>query len=159
MRRAAQGAAFYGSKPFAKTVSLSTGTPRVPSGLMFWAWMSLQKGDPLNTPAKDSNYIYTDAIILLSDGMNTKDRWYGDGSNWSSSVDARQKMLCDQIKDPKNGKTSVYTIQVNTDGDPESAVLKYCADSGSFFPTTTASGIGDAFTQIGASLLKLRIAK
>jgi Flp pilus assembly protein TadG len=126
---------------------------------MFWAWMSLQKGDPLNTPAKDSNYIYTDAIILLSDGMNTKDRWYGDGSNWSSSVDARQKMLCDQIKDPKNGKTSVYTIQVNTDGDPESAVLKYCADSGSFFPTTTASGIGDAFTQIGASLLKLRIAK
>ncbi|MGN6287050.1 MAG: pilus assembly protein TadG-related protein [Afipia sp.] len=126
---------------------------------MFWAWMSLQKGDPLNTPAKDPNYIYTDAIILLSDGMNTQDRWYGDGSNWSSSVDARQKMLCDNIKDIKNGKTAIYTIQVNTDGDPESAVLKYCADSGAFFPTTTASGIGDAFTQIGASLLKLRIAK
>lgn len=126
---------------------------------MFWAWMSLQKGDPLNTPAKDSNYIYTDAIILLSDGLNTQDRWYGNGSDPAPQVDARQKILCDNIKDIKNGKTAIYTIQVNTDGDPESAVLKYCADSGSFFPTTTASGIGDAFTQIGASLLKLRIAK
>ena len=122
---------------------------------MFWAWMSLQKGDPLNTPAKDPNYIYTDAIILLSDGENTEDRWYS--SAWQ--IDGRQKILCDNIKDIKNGKTSIYTIQVNTDGGPESAVLKYCADSGSFFPTTTASGIGDAFTQIGASLLKLRIAK
>jgi Flp pilus assembly protein TadG len=125
---------------------------------MFWAWMSLQKGDPLNTPAKDSNYIYTDAIILLSDGANTESRVY---SGWfaASQIDARQKLLCDQIKDAKNGQTSIYTIQVNTDGDPESAVLKYCADSGSFFPTSTASGIGAAFTQIGASLLKLRIAK
>ncbi|WP_458760695.1 pilus assembly protein TadG-related protein [Afipia sp. TerB] len=122
---------------------------------MFWAWMSLQKGDPLNTPAKDSNYIYTDAIILLSDGENTQNRWYT--SAWQ--IDARQKILCDNIKDPKNGKTSIYTIQVNTDGDPESSVLKYCADSGSFFPTSTASGIAAAFNQIGASLLKLRIAK
>jgi hypothetical protein len=122
---------------------------------MFWAWMSLQKGDPLNTPAKDSNYIYTDAIILLSDGENTQNRWYG--SAWQ--IDARQKTLCDNIKDIKNGKTSIYTIQVNTDGDPESAVLKYCADEGSFFTTSTADGIGAAFTQIGASLLKLRIAK
>jgi Flp pilus assembly protein TadG len=122
---------------------------------MHWAWMTLQTGDPLNTPAKDSNYIYTDAIILLSDGENTQDRWY----SWAPQIDARQKLLCDSIKYEKNGKTSIYTIQVNTDGDPESAVLKYCADEGSFFPTSTADGIGAAFTQIGASLLKLRIAK
>jgi Flp pilus assembly protein TadG len=127
---------------------------------MAWAWQTLQSGDPMNTPAKDPNYAYTDAIILLSDGMNTIDRWYGNGRDWSASVDARQRILCDNIKVPVLGKkTIIYTIQVNTDGDPESAVLKYCADSGNFYPTTTASGIATAFAQIGASLAKLRIAK
>jgi Flp pilus assembly protein TadG len=127
---------------------------------MAWAWQSLQTGDPLNTPAKDSNYKYTDAIILLSDGQNTIDRWYGNGSSYSSQVDARQKLLCDNIKVPVSGKqTAVYTIQVNTDGDPESAVLKYCADSGSFYPTSTASGIATAFTAIGNSLNQLRVSK
>jgi hypothetical protein len=127
---------------------------------MAWAWQTLQLGDPMNTPAKDANYAYTDAIILLSDGMNTIDRWYGNGRDWSASVDARQKILCDNIKVPVLGKkTIIYTIQVNTDGDPESAVLKYCADSGNFYPTSTASGIATAFAQIGASLAKLRIAR
>jgi len=127
---------------------------------MAWAWQSLLPGVPLDTPPKDPNYVYTDAIILLSDGLNTIDRWYGNGSSWSSQVDARQKLLCDNIKVPVNGKkTVIYTIQVNTDGDPESAVLKYCADSGNFYPTSTAAGISIAFAQIGASLAKLRIAK
>jgi hypothetical protein len=129
---------------------------------MAWAWLSLQLGDPLNTPSKDSNYVYTDAIILLSDGLNTIDRWYGNGSDPSPDVDARQTLLCQNIKTPDpitKKQPLVYTIQVNTTGDPESAVLKACADSGSFFPTSDAKGIADAFTQIGASLMKLRIAK
>jgi len=128
---------------------------------LHWAWMTLLPGAPLETPAKDSDYRYTDAIILLSDGLNTIDRWYGDGIHHSPEVDARQKLLCDNIKLPdSNGKRPVvYTIQVNTDGDPESTILKYCADGGNFFATTTASGIGTAFAQIGSSLSKLRIAK
>jgi len=126
---------------------------------MHWAWMMLQPTDPFPTPAKDANYKYTDAIILLSDGMNTRDRWYGNGSSWSSQVDARQTMLCTNIKNKTNGTTLIYTIQVNTDGDPESAVLKSCADTGSFYSSTSASGIAAAFDSIGNSLTKLRIAK
>jgi len=91
--------------------------------------------------------------------LNTQDRWYGNGSDWSSQVDARQTLLCNNIKDPTNGTTAIYTIQVNTDGDPISTVLKNCATDGNFFPTTSASGIASAFGQIGASLSKLRIAK
>ncbi|MGM5027281.1 pilus assembly protein TadG-related protein [Tardiphaga sp. 862_B3_N4_1] len=130
---------------------------------MAWAWRTLQIGsDPFPAPAKDSNYKYTDAIILLSDGDNTKNRWDGDGQHSSPAVDARQKLLCDNIKaelvDGKR-KTAIYTIQVNTDGGPDFAVLKYCADSGNFFATTTASGIATAFTAIGNSLNKLRVAK
>jgi hypothetical protein len=93
--------------------------------------------------------------------MNTKDRWYGDGSNWSTQVDDRQKLLCKEIKKEESGKTipAIYTIQVNTGGDPESAVLKACADSGNFFPTSTNDGIAAAFTAIGNSLNKLRVSR
>ncbi|MCG6204025.1 pilus assembly protein [Rhodopseudomonas sp. HC1] len=131
---------------------------------MAWAWLSLQTGNPLNTPAKDSNFKYTDAIILLSDGLNTMDRWpsYGNGQvQYNGQIDARQKLLCDNIRASatNTSRTVIYTIQVNTGGDPESAILRYCADSGNFFATTTASGISSAFAQIGSSLSKLRIAK
>lgn len=126
---------------------------------MQWAWLMLQSTDPFPAPKKDPDFKYTDAIILLSDGMNTKDRWYGDGRNWSRQVDDRQKLLCDNIKDKANGTTVVYTIQVNTDGDPESAVLKYCANGGNFYSSTTASGIATAFDAIGSSLVKLHIAR
>lgn len=127
---------------------------------MHWGWMSLQQTLPLNAPAKDANFNYTDAIILLSDGLNTIDRWYGNGSSPSPQVDARQQILCNNIRNTAvNGKTLVYTIQVNTDGDPESAILKSCADPGQFYPTTTANGISGAFAAIGASLSKLRLAK
>lgn len=128
---------------------------------MAWAWTTLQSSAPFPSPAKDSNYKYTDAIIILSDGLNTIDRWYGNGRDPSPQVDARQKLLCDNIKAPVDGKQSVvvYTIQVNTGGDAESAVLKYCADTGNFFATTTASGIATAFTAIGNSLNKLRVSR
>lgn len=131
---------------------------------MAWAWMSLQPGVPLNTPAKDADYKYTDAIILLSDGLNTMDRWpsYGNGqTQFNGQIDARQKLLCDNIRASatNTSRTVIYTIQVNTDGDPESSILRYCADSGNFFATTTASGISSAFAQIGSSLSKLRISK
>src|SRR6185437_13317001 len=41
---------------------------------MQMAWMMLQPTAPFVTPTKDSKYQYTDAIILLSDGLNTQDR-------------------------------------------------------------------------------------
>ena len=40
-----------------------------------WAWMTLGTGAPFNAPAKDPNYTYKDAIILVSDGLNTQNRW------------------------------------------------------------------------------------
>jgi Flp pilus assembly protein TadG len=129
---------------------------------MAWAWQTLQVGtDPFPAPSKDSNYKYTDAIILLSDGLNTGSRMYGDGTSPEAKIDARQQILCDNIKKVETGKspTVIYTIQVNTSGDPESAVLKYCADSGNFFATSTAAGIATAFTAIGNSLNKLRVSK
>ena len=132
-----------------------SGATNQPIGLQ-WAWFSLNTGLPLNAPAKTTGVTYSDVIILMSDGLNTMDRWYGDGSNPSSQVDARQTILCNNIK---VAKVTVYTIQVNTDNDPQSAVLKACASNNQYYATTTANGISTAFDAIGTSLTKLHLAQ
>ena len=133
-----------------------SGGTNQPVGLV-WAWQTLQQTEPFNAPAEDSNYVYKKAIILLSDGLNTMDRWYGNGSSWSVDVDNRQKKLCDNIK---AAGITLYTIQVNTGGDPTSSVLQYCASgSSNFFMLTSASQVISTFNSIGTSLAKLRIAK
>jgi Flp pilus assembly protein TadG len=131
-----------------------------------WAWQSLVGGGPFGTvPAMDPNYTYNQVIILLTDGLNTEDRWYTN----QSQIDAREKITCDNIN---AANVTLYTIQVNTGGDPVSTLLKNCAgtapsmgvarkypDTGNNFVVTASSGIGTVFTQIGTQLSKLRIAK
>ena len=39
-------------------------------------WQSLVGGGPFTVPAYDPLYQYTHVIILLTDGLNTQDRWY-----------------------------------------------------------------------------------
>jgi Flp pilus assembly protein TadG len=116
-------------------------------------WMSIAGGGPFAVPAYDVNYTYTKVIILLTDGLNTQDRWYSS----QSSIDSRQQLTCNNIK---AAGIVLYTIQVNTGGDPTSALLQNCAsDSSKFFLLTSSSQIIDTFTQIGTNLSRLRIAK
>jgi Flp pilus assembly protein TadG len=120
-----------------------------------WGWMTLSAGDPMNAPAKDTNYTYKDAIVLLSDGLNTQNRWYSN----ASQIDARQKKLCDNAKAQPNNIT-IYTVQVNTGSDPTSSVLQYCASSADkFYLVTSASQTVSVFKDIGTSLSKLRVAR
>jgi Flp pilus assembly protein TadG len=120
-------------------------------------WMSLVGGGPFTSPAMDANYTYQQVVILLTDGLNTQDRWYGDGMNTSTQVDARQALTCTNAK---NAGIVLYMIQVNTDGSPTSTLLRNCAtDSSKFFLLTSASQIVTTFSQIGTNLSKLRIAR
>jgi Flp pilus assembly protein TadG len=125
-------------------------------------WMSLVGGGPYPAPpAKDPNYTYQDIIILLTDGLNTQNRWYTD----QASIDARQKTTCDNIY---AAHITLYTIQVNTGGDPTSTLLQNCAgdptkskypDTSKFYLLTSASAILTTFDQIGTQLSKLRVAR
>ena len=139
-----------------------------------WAWQSLLQTGPIPAPAEDPNTTYNRVIILLSDGLNTEDRWpaYGDGStqNTNSSgvgyIDARQAAQCQNIKNATDsaGKPmyTIYTIQVNTSSpaDPASTVLKNCAsDSSKFFMLTSSTQIATTFTTIGTALSQLRVAQ
>ena len=116
-------------------------------------WMSLVGGGPFTAPAKDPNYVYSDVIILLTDGLNTQDRWYSS----QTKIDDREQKTCDNIK---AAGVTLYTIQVNTGGDPTSTLLQNCASSSDkFFLLTSADQIVSTFSAIGTNLSKLRVAK
>jgi Flp pilus assembly protein TadG len=120
---------------------------------MAWGWMTLTQSDPFNAPAKDPNFVYKDALVILSDGMNTQNRW----SSTTATIDARQRILCDNAK---AANVTIYTVQVNTGSDPTSAVLQYCAaNTSSFYLITSASQTASVFNQIGTQLSKLRVSK
>jgi Flp pilus assembly protein TadG len=136
-----------------------SGGTNQPIGLV-WAWQTLQQSSPMNAPVEDPNYTYKKVIILLSDGLNTMDRWpaYGNGSTqFNGQIDARQALLCSNIK---NAGVEIYTIQVNTGSDPTSTILQSCAtDTSHFFILTSATEVVSTFNTIGTSLSKLRVAR
>ncbi|HWK94547.1 MAG TPA: pilus assembly protein [Pseudolabrys sp.] len=115
-------------------------------------WMSLTGGGPFTAPAMDSNYTYNQIIILLTDGLNTQDRWYSD----QASIDARQTLTCSNIK---AAGITLYTVEVSTDGTPVSSLLQQCAsDSSKFFYLTSADEIVATFSAIGTNLSNLFVA-
>ena len=119
-------------------------------------WMSLVGGGPFTSPAMDPNYKYQQVIILLTDGLNTRDRWYSS----ASQINARQQMTCNNIK---AAGITLYTIQVNTGGDPTSTLLQNCASNTTgttdhFFLLTSADQIVTTFDSIGTELSQLRVA-
>lgn len=138
------------------------GATNQPIGLV-WGWQSLVGGGPLTAPTMDTtNYQYQQVIILLSDGLNTQNRWYGNGSSTSTSVDYRMYDTSGYgtCKNIKSAGITIYTIQVNTGGDPTSTLLQNCAsDSSKFYLLTSSSQIITAFDQIGTQLTRLRVAK
>ena len=117
-----------------------------------WGWQSLVGGGPFTAPPMDPNYQYNQVIILLTDGLNTQDRWYTD----QASIDARQQITCNNIR---TAGITLYTVQVNTGGDPTSTLLQNCAtDPSKFFLLTSASQIVTTFNAIGTNISKLRVA-
>jgi Flp pilus assembly protein TadG len=117
-------------------------------------WMSLVGGGPYPTPpAKDPNYEYSEVIILMSDGLNTQNRWYSN----ANQIDAREAMTCTNAK---AAGITIYAVQVNTTGDPLQSVMQNCASgTDKFFMLTSASALVTTFQQIGSNLSHLRVAR
>jgi Flp pilus assembly protein TadG len=116
-----------------------------------WGWQSLTNA-PFTIPPQDPNYQYKQIIILLTDGLNTQDRWY----TTQSSIDNREAIACTNMK---AAGITVYTVQVNTDGEATSGLLETCAsDPTKFFLLTSSNQIVTTFGTIGTSLQKLYLA-
>ena len=119
-----------------------------------WGWQALTDGNPLNagTLPDDTQQV----IILLSDGLNTQDRWYGNGSAQSSSVDGRMNTTCANVK---AAHIMIYTVFVDLNGTQgNSTVLQNCAsDSSKYYDLKTTGAIVTAFNQIGTAITQLRV--
>ncbi|MGN6590481.1 MAG: pilus assembly protein TadG-related protein [Sphingomicrobium sp.] len=133
------------------------GNTNQPIGLV-WGWQSLVGGGPFTIPAQSSLYTYQKYIILLSDGLNTEDRFSGSQADVDSRMyDSTGAGTCANIK--ASGIT-IYAIQVNTGGDPTSTLLRNCASKASnFYEIKQADQIAAVFTDIGTGMTQLRLAK
>jgi Flp pilus assembly protein TadG len=122
-----------------------------------WGWQSVSTTNgPIAAPGKDANSIYKDFIVLLSDGLNTQNRW----STTQSSIDARQEVLCQNIRTDTANPVTVFSIQVNiNNADPKSQVLQDCATNGNFQMITNSNQTSDAFNNVLTQISKLRVAR
>ena len=85
--------------------------------------------------------------------IGTQNRWYTSATD----IDARQQIACANVK---LAKIDLYTIQVNTGGDPISTLLQNCAsDPKKFFHLTSADQMTATFQEVGTNLTKLRVAQ
>lgn len=124
-----------------------------------WAWLTHASSGPFTAPVqKDANYGYQDVIILLTDGLNTQNRYAGNGSDHSPAIDDRQALMCTNIK--REG-VKIFAVQVATSGDPQSTMLKNCTsepDNPNYFSyITQASQMTVKFQNIFKELSKLRV--
>ncbi len=122
---------------------------------MAWALDDARYRRPVQRARQGSELPIQGRDRAAVDGFNTQNRWY----NNASDIDARQKILCDNAKAPPNNIT-IYAVQVDTGGDGQQSVMKYCASSpDKYFHVTTAGQTTTVFSTIGTSLSKLRVAK
>jgi hypothetical protein len=122
-----------------------------------WGWQSLSTTNPpIMAPAKDSNYIYRNYVVLLSDGLNTQNRW-----STTTIQHRRAPGTALQEHQGRQGKpVTVFAIQVNIgNADPKSQMLKDCATDGNFQMITNPNQTAAAFTNILTQISKLRVAR
>jgi Flp pilus assembly protein TadG len=100
-------------------------------------------------------------MILFSDGLNTQDRWYGDGSTEGTTqdgyIDDRMKATCTAAKD---AGIIIYAIFVHIGSNGSSSALKNCAtDTSKYYDLTSSSAIKTAFQDISQKVTNLRISQ
>ena len=125
-------------------------------------WQTLTQGNPYGAPALPANT--TRYIILLSDGLNTMDRWWGDGSNENTAadgnIDTREKATCDAAKADGVVIYAIYVNVGNVGGAGNSAPLSYCAtDATKYYALTSNSAVVTTFNQIAQQITNVRVVR
>ena len=114
-----------------------------------WGWNMVTFGGPESTAAAKADDLEK-AIVFLTDGENTQNRF----SSSQGQIDARTKMICDNIRDDD---IKVYTIRV-IEGNV--SLLRSCAtESDMYYDVSQANELKSVFASIALQLSNLRIAK
>lgn len=121
---------------------------------LVWGWHTLSQGAPMSAAALPANT--QQVIIILSDGLNTQNRWSGNGYQQSSEVDARMAKVC---ANAKAAGITIYAVYVDLNGaQGNSSVLQSCAtDTSKYYDLTSNSQIQSAFMDIGQQITNLRV--
>lgn len=113
---------------------------------------TLVEGNPYNAGAlpKDTTMV----LIVLSDGLNTQNRWTSN----ADSINDRENLACKAAKDMG---AIVYAVYVDLNGaQGNSAPLQDCAtDTSHYFDLKSADQIDVAFKAIGTQITQLRVAQ
>jgi Flp pilus assembly protein TadG len=116
---------------------------------LVWGWHALTTGIPYAEAAAPANDL-DKAIVVLTDGQNTKNRW----TTSTSSIDSRTETVCNNIK---AANIKIYTVRV-VDGN--ATLLKNCATNhGMYYDVQDAAQLNSAFGEIAQNLATLRIAR
>jgi hypothetical protein len=113
-------------------------------------------GAPATLPPNTTRY-----IILFSDGLNTQNRWWGDGHTEGTSdddqIDARMNLVCSAAK---TDGVIIYTMYVHTAAGSAatSTPLQNCAsDTSKYYNLTSSSQIAAAFADITKKITNVRV--
>ena len=121
-----------------------------------WGWQAMTQGDPLNAPMLPNNT--SRFIVLVSDGLNTQDRFSGDGSNEDTTTDNRMAQACNNAK---AAGIVIYAVFVDLNGTQgNSTVLQNCAsDPNKYFDLKTSGAIITTLNQIGQQITNVRVSQ
>jgi Mg-chelatase subunit ChlD len=112
------------------------------------AWQTLTAAAPFDAPAKAPDL--DRAIVVLTDGENTENRW----TSSSTSIDSRTQKVCENAK---ADNIKVYTVRVI---DGNATLLKGCATKTSmYYDVDQASELNAVFSAIAQNLANLRLTK
>jgi hypothetical protein len=122
-------------------------------------WQMLTPGSPYGTPSVPQSV--TRVMILFSDGLNTQNRWWGDGATENTTedgyIDERTAATCTAAK--ADGIV-IYAIYVHIGSNGNSSTLQNCASStDKYYDLTSSASIKEAFKDIAQKITNLRVSQ
>jgi hypothetical protein len=123
-----------------------SGNTNITIGLA-WGMAVLSSQDPYTEGAAPGTKDLSRAIVLMTDGANTENRW----TTSATSIDARTQLACQAAKD---GGIKVYVVRL-VEGN--STLLKSCASSEETYYDVDVSDLVPAFKAIGEQLSQLHL--
>ena len=136
-----------------------SGETYIPSGLI-WGWRALSPGAPFSESALGASDPVEQALVLMTDGFNTKSR-NGSKHNGSNTSDANTATseICTNIKAVSTG-IKVYTIAYSVTDPAIKTILQNCASKPDYyFDAGSNAQLAAAFEQIARSLTQIRLTR
>jgi Flp pilus assembly protein TadG len=138
----------------------ANGNTYIPAGLL-WGWNMVDENAPLEeakSAAEVKDMGGTKAIVLMTDGDNTLSADYP--WHWGTDGNAADKKVKEICKNIKKDNIVIYTVSFMVIDADTVKLLEHCAsDSSKAFSADNATQLSQAFSDISAAMLALRLTK